>query len=547
MSEAVRAIWTSGTTAAIKTGSWRLALPKYVSLPAPCHDACPVDGEIAVWIQHVRDQAYKDAWLALIDNNPLPATTGRICHRPCEESCNRGQHDESIAIRCLERFVGDMALEQDWRFPEAPATKADAVAVVGGGPAGLAASFHLRRMGYAVTLIEARPQLGGVLRYGIPEYRLPRDVCEAEIQRLLNLGIEVRTDTKISTPAEFRELCSGFAAVFLATGAGIPRRLPQLDYSLPAVIDGADYLERSNANHHPDDGQRIVVIGGGSAALDVARTARRRGGDVVIVCLESEAAMPAQREEVEEAKEEGITLLDGVALDSVADRGQSGFELACVKVEFEPAEVGGQFSVSPIPDSEFTIAADIIVPAIGQDPDISGLQELVNTQAGLVHVDERLATNVDGVFAGGDLTSNERFVSVALGVGKRAAAGIDHYLRPAAVDPESASPPVPIGAINTHYHPRAARAKRHLRPAAERSACFDEADLVLPAADAGVESERCFSCGQCTQCDNCFYYCPDMAIMRENGGYSVDEDYCKGCGLCVSECPTGAIVMQADR
>ena len=293
MSQAARPLWTTQSTDVVKTGSWRVALPAYVKPPAPCHNACPVDGNVAVWIQSVRYQEYEEAWTILTDNNPLPAVTGRICHRPCENSCNRGQLDEPIAIRCLERFVGDMALENRWSFPEPDISRTESIAIVGGGPAGLAAAFHLRRMGYAITLFEAQPQLGGVLRYGIPPYRLPKDILDAEIQRLLDLGIEARTSTAISSHADFENLRSEFAAVFIATGAGVPKRLPQLDYSKSWVIESATYLEQSNLGEQLQSGERVVVIGGGSAAMDVARTARRHGKKLTVLCLESEPQMPA--------------------------------------------------------------------------------------------------------------------------------------------------------------------------------------------------------------------------------------------------------------
>jgi len=547
MSQPMRTIWTTGSTEVIKTGSWRIALPAYVNPPAPCHNACPVDGNIASWIQSVENQAYKDAWLKLIDNNPFPAVTGRICHRPCEDSCNRGQLDEPIAIRCLERFVGDMALDSGWVFSTVNNSKTETVAIVGGGPAGLAAAFHLRRMGYAVTLFEAQPQLGGVLRYGIPSYRLPKDILDAEIQRMLDLGVEVRTESRISSQADFLKLRSEFAAVFIATGATVPKRLPQLDYEKPWVIESAKYLEQTNAGGSPQSGDRVVVIGGGSAAMDVARTARRHGREVVVLCLESEASMPAQRDEVLEALEEGITLVDGVMLQSVTDRSPKGLELGCVKVNFEAGAERGEFNVTPISGTEFSIDTDTIVPAIGQDPEVTELQNLLDVEAGLVRVDEQLETSYAGIFAGGDLTSMQRFVTVAFGFGKRAATQIDRYLRSATNGLEIPSEPaVPIDVINTHYHPQAARARQQLVSAAERQTSFDEVELALPDAEALAESQRCFSCGECTRCDNCFYYCPDIAIKRVNGGYSVNEDYCKGCGLCVKECPTGAIVMQAD-
>lgn len=547
MNETARAIWTTKTTEVNKTGSWRVALPQYVNPPAPCHKACPVGGNIAVWIRHIENEEYHEAWLRLIDNNPFPAVTGRICHRPCESPCNRGRLDEPIAIRGLERFVGDMALEQGWDFPSVSHSKAEAIAIVGGGPAGLAAAFHLRRKGYPVTVIEAQEELGGVMRYGIPPYRLPKDILDKEIERILALGIDVRTNTRISTRTDFENLQSAFAAVYLATGATVPKRLSQLDYAEPWVIESAAYLEQTNAGQHPKSGTRVVVIGGGSAAMDVARTARRHDKEVTVLSLESESLMPAQRDEVEETKDEGITLIAGAMLQSVSVRSEQGLELTCVKVDFEPGAVAGEFRVTPIPATEFVVDADTIVPAIGQDPDVSGLQDLLDTDRARVRIDGQQRTSLDGFFAGGDLVTMQRFVSVAFDFGRKAATEIDRYLQSGSqAQDRDARQAVSIDVINTNYHPLAERAEQELLPAARRQVSFDEVELTLPVSEALAESKRCFSCGNCTLCDNCLYFCPDMAINRIEDGYSVNDDYCKGCGLCVRECPTGSIVMRAE-
>jgi NADPH-dependent glutamate synthase beta subunit-like oxidoreductase/Pyruvate/2-oxoacid:ferredoxin oxidoreductase delta subunit len=547
VNEAPQAIWTTGSTEGIKTGSCRVALPIYVNPPSPCHAACPVDSNIAVWIRHIENRAYHEAWLTLTDNNPLPAVAGRVCHRPCETICNRGALDEPVAIRCLERFIGDMALEHRWALPPAPVSNPEAIAIVGAGPAGLSAAFQLRRAGYAVTLIEAKPQLGGVLRYGIPSYRLPRDVLDAEIRRILDLGIETRTSARVSTRADFENLQSEFAAVYIASGASVAKRLPQLDYTQPWVIDSGRYLEQCNAGDHPRSGVRTVVIGGGSAAMDVARTARRHGKEVTVLSLEPEQMMPAQVDEVRHAKAEGVRLFDGAMLQSVSDRAQDGLELQCIRVHFEAGATPGEFEVTPIHDRNFTIDADIVVPAIGQIPDISGLQDLLESDGTLLRIDERHQTSRAGIFAGGDLVSMQRFVTAAFGFGKRAAIEIDSYLKANTPNRDLAvQTPVTIDVINTNYYPRAERATQPLLPLAERQAGFGEVELTLDPDTVFAESRRCFKCGHCTLCDNCFYYCPDIAINREQDGYSVNEDYCKGCGLCVAECPTGSITMRQE-
>jgi len=541
-------IWSAESTESNHTGTWRKALPRYFNPPSPCHQACPVDGNIALWIHQISEKDYRGAWETLIENNPYPSIAGRICHHPCEPVCNRGKYDETIAICGLERFVGDMALEQDWAFPEVPIAHEEKIAIVGGGPAGLAAAFHLRRMGYGVTIFESQPELGGIMRYGIPPYRLSNDVLEKETQRILDLGVEVKTNAPISTRQQYDAFCEEYDAVYLAMGASVPKRLPALDYEQKWVMDGAQYLEQTNTGEVPDLGDRIVVIGGGSAAMDVARTARRHGKEITILCLEPEAQMPAQREEVVEAKEEAIRLVDGAMLQSVSDQGAAGLVLNCIKIQFHPGEVRGQFTLEPIEGSEFTLEADTVVPSIGQDPDLSVLGEVVDTDGALIRIDPQHATSKAGVFAGGDAATMERFVTHAFGMGKQAAQAIHGYLRPDSPPVEKASyDTVDAEVVNKYYYDSAAREHQEHVSVAKRLETFDETQLGLSLQRALQESARCFSCGNCIFCDNCYYYCPDMAIVKLDRAYDVKTDFCKGCGLCVQECPTGSIAMFGDN
>ena len=548
-------IWTTGTTESIRTGTWRAALPRHVQAPSPCHQACPVGGDIAEWIGLARERDFRGAWQTLTRHNPFPAVAGRVCHHPCEAACNRAGYDEPLAICRLERFVGDLAIARGWGF-EAPAVeRRERVAVIGGGPSGLSAAFQLRRLGYRVTLLEARGELGGLMRHGIPSYRLARDVLDAEIARIVAMGVDVRLDEKPATPAAWASLRDAHDAVYVATGAQKPKRLPALDYRASWVMDGAAWLAAANSGSPPALGRRLVVIGGGSAALDVARSARRAGHEVTILALEERARMPAQREEVDEALEEGIAIVDRAMLVG-AIAGPGRLQLDCMRVRFEPGERRGKFTVSPLDGGAFALAADAVVTAIGQDADLGALEDGTPADGALVAVDADQSTGIGSTWAGGDVASMARFVTDAIGQGKRAALAIDAALRTRAGEPRGNGAPhtvmphassrddvVPLAAIATHHHPKLARAAARRLDAAARLVSGDEVQLGLDVEAALAETTRCFSCGTCFHCDNCVVVCPDLAVERFDGGYRVLGDYCKGCGLCVKECPTGAMDM----
>lgn len=549
-------LWTTGTTLDRKTGTWRDAIPEYRTLPSPCLAACPVNGHIADWIGQIHNQEYRAAWLTLIENNPFPAIAGRICHHPCETACNRQYLDESIAICALERLVGDMALEQAWPLPAPAADRDQKIAIVGAGPAGLSAAFQLRRRGFVVTVFEPQAQLGGLMRYGIPAYRLEKKVLDGEIQRILDLGINVEQQA-IATQQQLERLRDRFDAIYLATGAARSKILPVLNYTKPWVVDAAEFLAATNTGKSCPMGQRLVVIGGGSAAMDVARTARRLGKSVTVLSLEPAGLLPAQATEVAEAREEGIHFVTGAMLQQITEHARD-LKLQCVEVDFEIADSHGDasksnhsqgtFTVTPKSEAAFTLTADAIIPAIGQDADFAIWGALFPTRG------QVLATGIDWqtgharIYAGGDLASTERFVTQAVGMGNQAAAAIARsLLGQTPVTDKRAIKAVGIDTINTYYYPKQPRNSQQNLTVAQRLQNFSEVQQPLQATRASAEAARCFCCGTCIYCDNCYALCPDMAITKLDRGYEIKSGYCKGCGLCVAECPTGSIVMHNEH
>ncbi|MDE2614533.1 MAG: FAD-dependent oxidoreductase, partial [Burkholderiales bacterium] len=513
--------WTTGSTTVFKTGTWRASLARHIAAPAPCHQACPVDGDIPEWLGLARKQDWRGAWDVLVRHNPFPAITGRVCHHPCESACNRASYDEALSICRMERYVGERALAVGWQFTPAQRERTGHVAVIGGGPAGLSAAFQLRRRGWRVSLYEATGSLGGLMRHGIPGYRLPREVLDAEIARVLALGVEVHHGVRIDEPQAFAALRAAHDAVFVATGAARPRALPQLDAKATWWMHGAEYLAAANAGTPPPLGPRVLVIGGGSAAIDTARSARRAGHAVTLLALESRAQMPAQHEEVDEALEEGVTLIDGATLER-AQLGADGLRLECSRVRFVPGAERGRFRIEPIAASAFTLEADAVVVSIGQDADLTPFGDVFAARGNLIAADRSGRTASDGVWAGGDVASLGRFVTEAFGMGKRAALAIHAELLrrhgDASVDApggsataaDSASA-VRADAIASWYYEHEARAPERRLPPAERVGTT-EVQLGFDEGEALAESARCFSCGTCIDCDNCVVVCPDLAV-----------------------------------
>lgn len=540
------------TTREIKTGGWRTRRPQHVERPAPCQLACPAEEPIPAWLARAEAGDYQGAWRLIRYQNPFPAVTGRVCSHQCEAACNRGSYDGAVAINALERFVGDWGLRHGHAEPPLTQRKGKA-AVVGGGPAGLACAYHLARAGYRVTLYEAMPELGGLLRYGIPEYRLPRKVLDREIELVLQLGVTVHTQAPLGKAVSWETLDS-YQAVFLATGADCPVSLGIPGEASPGVSDGLAFLREVNSGHRPRLGRRVVVVGGGSTAIDVARTARRLGASVTIVALETREAMPALAEEVEQALAEGVSIVNEVGVEEIQLR-----EGRATGARVRPARLSVTESgaIRPVfaDESPIVLEADALLLAVGQLPDVALLPPGLRVEQGRVAVGDGGATGQPRLYAGGDLAPGPRSVAHAVGSGTRAARAIHRFL---SGDGSGESRPsgargcsdhtVTFPEINLDYFSRSARAERSQRGAAERVASFAEVVQGLDELEALAEARRCFSCGACTGCDICLIVCPDMAIRRiDSRGYEVLFDYCKGCGLCARECPRGALIMVPER
>ncbi len=528
-----------GSSLANRTGSWRVERPVYVHRLPPCNDACPAGEDAQGWLYRAEEGDYEGAWRLLVEDNPFPAVMGRVCYHPCETACNRGQLDESVGINAVERFLGDEAVRRGWRLPGPGAPTGRHVLVVGGGPAGLSAAYHLRRSGHGVTVREAQGALGGMMRYGIPVYRLPRDVLDAEVDRLLELGVEVELDRRVDDLAAVLAE-DGFDATFLAVGAQLAKRayLPAGDSA--RVLDALSLLSGAEQGTPPALGRRVAVYGGGDTAIDAARTVRRLGvTEPVVVYRRTRDRMPAHDVEVGEAVEEGIRMR---WLSTVA-----GFEDGELVLEQMALDADG--FPQPTGRTE-ALEADALVLALGEEADLSLLAGLpdVEVRDDTVVVGPGSQTTRPGLFAGGDVVAGERTVTTAVGHGKRSARQIDAWL----AGGDLVAPPrhelATFDLLNTWYYSDAPKQERPRLEAARRTSGFTEVVSGLAEDNALFEARRCLSCGNCFECDNCFGVCPDNAVVKlgPGNGYEFDLDYCKGCGICAAECPCGAIAMEPE-
>ncbi len=528
-----------GTSLANLTGSWRTARPVYLDRLPPCNNACPAGENIQGWLFHAESGDYEQAWRVLVQDNPLPAVMGRVCYHPCENSCNRGQLDEAVGINSVERFLGDEAIKRGWKFDAPAAVTGKKVLVVGAGPSGLSAAYHLARLGHQVEIQEAGPLAGGMMRFGIPKYRLPREVLDAEVKRILALGVTLKYETKVENIEQSMKE-GGFDAAFLAVGAHIGKRtfIPAGDAT--KIVDAVSVLRSMEGEDKPMLGRKVVIYGGGNTAIDVARTAKRLGAtEAIIVYRRTRDKMPAHDFEVEEALQEGVMIK---WLSTIKQAGEG--EITVEKMELD--EKG-----YPQPTGEFEkLEADSVVLALGQDVDLSLLDGVsgLEVKDGTVQVDPNMMTGHPGIFAGGDMVPSQRTVTVAVGHGKKAARNIDAWLRGSTYEAEPKHELAEYGKLNPWYYSDADKTVRPMLDIIRRQSTFEEVQGGLNETNALFEARRCLSCGNCFECDNCYGVCPDNAVIKlgPGKGFEFNYDYCKGCGICVAECPCGAIKMESE-
>ena len=519
------------------TGPFRTMRPVFVDLLPPCDNACPAGEQIQAWLALAQAGKFRAAWEILVGDNPLPAVHGRVCYHPCESGCNRAALDSAVNIHAVERFLGDLAAAQNWKIPAAAAPTGKRVLIIGAGPSGLSAAYHLARLGYAVEIKEAGPVPGGMMHFGIPAYRLPRVQLMTEIHRIEEIGVKITLNHKVEDILGERH-GGGFDAVFVAIGAHVSRHVEIPARDAAKVLDAVPFLRSADAGEAPRLGRRVVIYGGGNTAMDAARTARRLGADEALIIYHRDRAhMPARAFEADEAIEEGVKIKWLTSIKEII--GPS------LTVERMTLDDNGR----PQPTGEIeTLEADSVVLALGQQTDSAFLRQVPGLEFkadGTVIVDAQLMTGHPGIFAGGDMVPSERTVTVAVGHGKRAARNIDAWLRGSTYAEPATAPLVSFEMLHLPMFTDVAPTAQTMLAGAERVGGFEEVVAGLDERQARYEAQRCLSCGNCFECDNCYAACPEDAIVKLGPGrrYRCDYGKCTGCAVCFEQCPCHAIEM----
>jgi NADPH-dependent glutamate synthase beta subunit-like oxidoreductase len=523
------------------TGPVRDRRPVYVDLLPPCNAGCPAGENIQAWLAHEEAGRHEEAWRQLVADNPMPAIHGRVCYHPCEGACNRASLDSAVSIHSVERFLGDLALDREWAFTRPATRTGKRVLVIGAGPSGLSAAYHLAKRGHEVEIVDSGPQAGGMMRYGIPAYRLPRDVLDLEIARIADIGVRLTRGHQVSDlEAERRE--GRFDAVFVAVGAHLSKRVDIPAKDAGRILDAVTLLRSVASGERPVIGRRVAVYGGGDTAMDAARVARRLGAnDAIVIYRRTRAQMPAHAEETGDAEREGVRInwLQTIKTFDAPD---------LTVEEMELDEKG-----FPRPTGRIdTLAADTLILAIGQDTDTAFLRQVPGVQFGrdgTVQVSAAMMTGCPGVFAGGDMVPAERSVTVGVGHGKKAAAHIDAWLRDASPEVRTKHPVVAFDQLNLWYFGDAARREQPEADPLQRTEGFGEVLGGLSEREAVYEARRCLSCGNCCECDGCLGACPEDAVIKLGPGhrYEFDYDRCTGCAECYEQCPVHSIEMKQEH
>ncbi len=519
-----------------RTGPVRVQRPIYKDILPPCNNACPAGENIQAWLGHATVGRFREAWEKILEDNPMPAIHGRVCYHPCETSCNRGDLDASVSIHAVERFLGDMAIEQGWDMENTAAPTGKRTLVVGAGPSGLSCAHHLARLGHTVEIYEAGPVPGGMMHFGIPAYRLPRDILMGEIKRIERMGVKIVLDHKVEDVMAEKEK-GNFDAVFIAVGAHLAKKTEIPSRDAGKVLDAVAFLRQVETGASPKLGRKVAIYGGGNTAMDAARVAKRLGHEPLIIYRRDRDNMPAHEFEAQEAEEEGVMIHWLRTIKSIE---KSTFTVEVMKID----ENG-----RPQPTGEVeTLEADDLIMALGQDTDTSFMRTLPGVEFqkdGTVVVNHQMMTGCDGVFAGGDMVPSERTVTIGVGHGKLAARNIDAYLRGEVYEKPPKKPIATLDKLHLWYYTDAAQRPQPHVDIKRRHESFEEVVGGLGEKDAVYEAKRCLSCGNCFECDGCYGACPEDAIIKLGPGKFYEYNYsrCTGCAVCYEQCPSHAIEM----